>query len=148
MNADDKPTFKIVIHGSNEYRRIVDLRDEILRKPLGLSSSSEELDLEKDYIHVAGFVGGLLCATVMLIPKLDELIMQRVAIREDFQGKGIGSAMMSFIEKYAKEHGFKSIYCHARDTAVPFYEKNGYIVEGDSFFEIGIIHYAMRKKIY
>lgn len=148
MNIADKVTFKVVAHGSNEYRQVVDLREEILRIPLGMSFSPEELELEKDYVHVAGFCGEELCATLMLVPKGDELKMQRVAIREDFQNRGVGSAMILFAEEYARKNGFKSIYCHSRDTAVPFYLKNGYIVEGESFLEVGIEHCAMRKNLF
>lgn len=139
--------FKIVAHGSDAYKQVVELREEILRKPLGLSFSPEDLESEKDCIHVAGYSDGQLCATLMLVPKGDEMKMQRVAIREDVQQRGIGSAMLLFAEDYAKKHGYASIYCHARDAAVPFYLKNGYTVVGDSFVEVGIVHYAMRKDL-
>ena len=139
--------FKIVAHGSDAYKQVVELREEILRKPLGLSFSVEDLESEKDYIHVAGYLNGRLCATLMLVPKGDEVKMQRVAIREDVQQKGIGSKMLLFAEDYAKKQGYASIYCHARDTAVPFYLKNDYNIEGDAFVEVGIVHYAMRKNL-
>lgn len=73
--------------------------------------------------------------------------MQRVASKAQFQGKGIGSALMRFCEEYAKKHGFKSIYCHARGTAVRFYLKNQYELEGEPFDEDGIPHRKMRKII-
>jgi len=71
--------------------------------------------------------------------------MQRVVVREDFQNKGVASAMMKFCENYARTHGFKEIYCHARDKAVPFYLKNKYTPEGDYFDEVAIPHLKMRK---
>ena len=39
---------KIIDHGTKEYQDIVRLRDEILRKPLGLHFTPEELDGEKE----------------------------------------------------------------------------------------------------
>ena len=66
-------------------------------------------------------------------------------VKEDLVGKGIGTKMMAFCESYAKEHGYKSIYCYARDSAVNFYLKNDYVSEGDCFNEDGIHHLKMRK---
>lgn len=73
--------------------------------------------------------------------------MQRVVVKEDLVNTGIGSKMMAFCEDLAKKHGFKTIYCHARDSAVSFYLKNGYLAEGDYFDEDTIPHLKMRKTL-
>jgi dihydrofolate reductase/ribosomal protein S18 acetylase RimI-like enzyme len=143
--SQDKIHFKLVDYGSEDYKKAVTLREEILRKPLGLFFTKEELALEKDHVHILGFLGQEMCVTAVLVPSGDEMKMQRVASKASFQGKGIGSALMRFCEEYAKTHGFKSIYCHARDTAVQFYLKNQYVLEGDPFDEDGIPHHKMRK---
>ena len=44
---------KIIDHGTPEYAQMIKLRDDILRKPLGLSFSPEELEKEKDNILIA-----------------------------------------------------------------------------------------------
>ena len=71
--------------------------------------------------------------------------MQRVVVKEDLVNTGIGSKMMAFCEDRAKKHGFKTIYCHARNSALNFYLKNGYVTEGDYFDEDTIPHLKMRK---
>ena len=53
--------------------------------------------------------------------------------------------MIKFCENYARQNGFKSIYCHARDTAVNFYLKNKYIAEGE-YFEEDTIHNCPKLK--
>jgi len=143
----DKIHFIIVDYGTDEYKKLVALREEVLRKPLGLFFTQEELELEKEHVHIGGFLGQELCATAVLVPEGNELKMQRVVTKAHLQGKGIGSALMSFCEDYAKKHGYKSIYCHARGTAIPFYLKNHYILEGEPFDEDGIPHHKMRKSI-
>jgi GrpB-like predicted nucleotidyltransferase (UPF0157 family)/dihydrofolate reductase/GNAT superfamily N-acetyltransferase len=146
MHSKDKIHFKVVDYGSEEYKKSVALREEIMQNSLGLSFASEELKL-KDYIHIAGFLGHDLCATAVLIPEGDVLKMQRVATKTHLQNKGIGSALMVFCEEYAKKHGYKSIYCHAKGTAIHFYQKNKYVLEGEPFNEYGISHHKMRKTI-
>lgn len=145
--SQDKIYFKLVDYASEDYKKAVSLREKILRKPLGLFFTKEELEQEKEYIHIAGFLGQEMCATAMLVPEGDKIKMQRVASKSQFQGKGVGSALLHFCEEYAKKHGFQSIYCHARDTAIPFYLKNQYELEGELFNENSIPHCKMKKLI-
>lgn len=71
--------------------------------------------------------------------------MRYVAVRNNIQNSGVGSKMLAFFEKIAKEKGFKSVYCHARDSAINFYTKNGYQVESEMFEQVTIPHIKMRK---
>jgi predicted GNAT family N-acyltransferase len=145
-DSKDKIYFNVIDYGSDEYKKSVALREEILRKPLGLFFTQEELSLEKEHIHIAGFLGQELCATAVLVPDDKDLKMQRVVTKVHLQGKGIGSALLRFCESYAKKQGYASIYCHARGAAIPFYLKNQYILEGEPFDEEGIPHHKMRKE--
>jgi len=86
-------------------------------------------------------------ATCSLVPEGNHCRMRYVAIKGDVQGSGVGSKMLAFFEDQAKNQGFESIYCHARDTAMNFYTKNGYITEGDIFEQVTIPHIKMRKII-
>ena len=58
---------KILDHGSPEYRQMVKLRDDILRKPLGLGFSSEELEKEKDNMLIAAFEDEDMLGCCMLV---------------------------------------------------------------------------------
>ena len=138
--------FKIITFGGDEYKKSVALREELLRNPSGLSFASEGLELKND-IHIAGFLGQELCATAVLVLEGDVLRMQRVATKSHLQNKGIGSTLLTFCEGYAQKHGYKSIYCHAKGTAISFYLKNKYVEEGEPFEEYGIPHQKMRKNL-
>jgi predicted GNAT family N-acyltransferase len=140
-------TFKLLSPDSQHYQTVVDLRETILRKPLGLRFSEKDLEKDKAHIHVAGFLGEEVVATALLIPEGKSLRMKRVAVREDLQNQGIATEMMKFCEDYGREQGFSDVYCHARHTAVQFYLKNKYIPEGEDFDETGIPHLKMRKKL-
>ncbi|MBY0500416.1 MAG: GNAT family N-acetyltransferase [Alphaproteobacteria bacterium] len=140
--------FKIIKHDSPEYMAGIRLSEDILRKPLGLSFSQEELEKEKHYIQIAGFIEDRVVATAVLIPEGEVLKMRRVVVKEDLQQQGIASALVRFCETYALKNGFKEIYCHARSTAVPFYMKNYYGIEGEYFNENTIPHIKMRKFLW
>lgn len=71
-----------------------------------------------------------------------------MAILKDFQRKGFGDELIKHAEVYIKSQFGKLIWFNARESAVPFYEKLGYIKIGEPFFiaDIGI-HYIMKKEI-
>ena len=139
---------KIIDHGSNEYRQMVKLRDDILRKPLGLGFTTEELDQEKDNMLIAAFEDDVILGCCMLVEeKADTVRLRQMAVLNDLQGKGIGRALMNFAENLARDRGYKNLSMHARKNAVGFYEKMGYKVSGDEFIEITIPHYVMTKKL-
>ena len=139
---------KIIDHNSPEYHQMVSLRNEILRKPLGLQFTPEELEKEKDDILIGAFDDDRILACCLLT-KLDSstVKLRQMAVENSQQGKGIGATMMNFAENVARDRGFRVMAMHARKTALGFYEKLGYKPEGDEFMEVTIPHYLMKKKL-
>jgi ribosomal protein S18 acetylase RimI-like enzyme len=137
---------KILDHGSREYQQMVQLRNEILRRPLGLQFTPEELEKEKEEILIGAFEEEKMLGCCMLI-KQDPITvrLRQMAVLNNLQGKGIGRALMQFAENIARDRGFQKITMHARKTAVGFYEKLGYRVCGQEFEEVTIPHYVMEK---
>ena len=142
-----KAHFKIITYGGPEYKAAVCLREAILRHPFGLKFSAEELESERSHIQIAGFLNHEVVATAVLVPELPLCKMKRVVVKSSLQSQGIGTQLMQFCKTQAKSLGFKTIYCHARDTAVSFYRKNEYASEGDFFEEDTIPHLKMVKQL-
>ena len=139
---------KIIDHGSEEYLQMVKLRDDVLRKPLGLSFTPEELEEEKDNMLIAAFEDDRILGCCMLLEEQPGVIrLRQMAVLNDLQGKGIGRALMNFAENIARDRGYRSIRMHARINAVGFYEKVGYKIKGDQFIEVTIPHYVMEKAL-
>lgn len=139
---------KIIDHNSPEYRQMINLRYEILRKPLGLHFTEEELEREKEDILIGAFDDDRILACCLLTRMDPSTIkLRQMAVENSQQGKGIGATMMNFAENVARDRGYKDMAMHARKTATGFYEKLGYRVEGDEFQEVTIPHYLMKKKL-
>lgn len=135
-------------HGTKEYEQTVSLRDEVLRKPLGLQFGPEERTDEKGSFHLACLRDGIGVACLVLKPLPGKQIrMRQLAVRSGFRGQGLGRTLVSYSESVARDHGYEEMVLHARETAVGFYEKMGYEVEGDRFIEVTIPHFAMRKSL-
>jgi predicted GNAT family N-acyltransferase len=134
--------------GSREYRAAVDLRDAVLRKPLGLRLSAEDLDSEDHSRHVACFLGDRLVACLVLRPlEGGDVRMRQVAVAPDLQRQGIGTELVEFSETLARQAGFQRMILHARESAVKFYKKLGYAELGDEFEEVAIPHWTMAKTL-
>lgn len=137
---------KIIDHGTAEYHKMVKLRDDILRKPLGLSFTPEELEAEKDNMLIAAFEDDRILGCCMLVEEQPGTVrLRQMAVLNDLQGKGIGRALMNFAENIARDRGYKTVRMHARVNAVGFYEKVGYRTIGEPFIEVTIPHYVMEK---
>jgi len=139
---------KIIDHGSKEYKQMVDLRTHVLRKPLGFSFSAEELEKEKDCLLIAAYEEDEMLGCCMLV-QVDSNVVQlrQMAVKAGLQGKGIGRVLMRFAENISRDRGNKKIMMHARKTAIGFYEKLGYKIDGAEFTELTIPHYNMEKKL-
>lgn len=139
---------KIIDHGTPEYEQMVRLRDEVLRRPLGLGFSPEELAREKGNLMIGAFEDEQLLGCCMLVEEKPGTVrLRQMAVLNDLQGKGIGRALMHFAENLARDQGYKVLSMHARKNAVGFYEKMGYRVSGNEFTEVTIPHYVMEKML-
>ncbi|MES2746243.1 MAG: GNAT family N-acetyltransferase [Bdellovibrionota bacterium] len=143
-----KVDVRAIVYGSKDYDAEVKLRHEILRQPLGLKFSPDDLAAEAGYLHFGAFADPDMVGTMQLV-KLDEQVlkMRQVAVSALVQGQGVGRLLVDFAEHFAKSYGFQTIVLHARDTAIPFYDKLGYETISEIFEEVGIPHRKMQKLI-
>jgi GNAT superfamily N-acetyltransferase len=134
--------------GTPECDDILQLRYEVLRKPLGLMFDVEDISQEYGDIHMGCYDvnSDELTGCLLLRPITGERIkMRQVAVRPELHGKGIGRFMVTHSEKWSRDQGFEQMELHARLQAVDFYEKLGYTKKGDMFKEVQLDHYFMYK---
>jgi predicted N-acetyltransferase YhbS len=139
---------KLIDYGSPEYEQMLRLRNELLRKPLGLSFNPQELEKEKDDVLMGAFEDDRLLGCCLLT-RVDARILRlrQMAVPNNLQGKGIGRALMVFAENIARDMGYRVLMMHARVTATGFYEKLGYVKKEGQFIEVTIPHVIMEKSL-
>ncbi len=142
-------TISVCDFGSDTFRKMVELRSLVLREPLGMVFHEEDIAQECDQHHIAAAdEQGRVRATLILADAGENKIkMRQVAVHPEDAGKGLGSAIVLYSEGYARKLNGRVMVLHARKTAVPFYLKLGYQVEGDEFEEVGIPHLRMFKNL-
>lgn len=140
--------FEVLEFGSSFQMESIALRRKILREPLGLDFSIEELNAEFAQIHIAAIENKAVVGILLFVSTKDKALkMRQVAVMENSQSSGIGSQLVAFSEKWAIANNYKTIELHARKTAVNFYLKMGYQTIGHEFMEVNVPHFKMMKDL-
>jgi len=131
-----------------DYDQALKLRDQVLRKPLGMSLFDENRDAEIDDYHIGAFIHDKLVGILILTPLSEDTVkMRQVAVDETLQSQRVGSRLVHFAEQFSREKGYSTMMLNARKSAMEFYLKLGYMKISDEFLEINIPHYKMSKSI-
>lgn len=125
------------------------LRWQVLREPWGHVLGSERDELEAEAWHLIAKENDI-AVGVGRLHRSDEKIMQvrYMAVHPEFGGQGIGSAILAELEKIARTEGSLKIVLNARESAVSFYEENGYRTLRPGHVLWGVIpHFVMQKTL-
>jgi predicted GNAT family N-acyltransferase len=68
----------------------------------------------------------------------------RIAVSRARRGQKLGDWVMREILNTVREAGYAQAILDAQTQVIPFYEKLGFVAEGDEFMDAGISHYRMR----
>ena len=130
------------------YKDVLALRQLILRDPLSMTYTNDELEADKKFIFFAYRDNGELLGTVSLEALSKEKAqLRQMAVHDRLQGKGVGRELVMALEDYCRKNGFKEIHLDARYPARGFYAKLGYTEYGAIYDKIGIKHIDMMKKL-
>ncbi len=129
------------------YQEALDLRHRVLREPLGLRLTAEELDGEYADLHF-GLRNGSenLVAVLSAKPLTSSAVkLRQMAVDPEKQGEGLGAKLLGEVESALEKKGYSQFQLNARETAIGFYEKAGYTAVGETFTEISLPHRKMVK---
>ncbi|MDB2686113.1 GNAT family N-acetyltransferase [Mariniblastus sp.] len=71
----------------------------------------------------------------------------RIAVLKEWRGQGIGRALTEAAVEYLKLQQFAEARLNSQVQVIEFYEKLGFVSQGDVFYECEIAHVAMSKKL-
>jgi ribosomal protein S18 acetylase RimI-like enzyme len=142
-------TFREIAFGSPEYRAERLLREEVLRKPLGLTLGEDDVAADEDQMHFGLFAPGnaLVACVVAVEISPTESRLRQMAVSPARQRTGLGERLMEGVERILKARGVERIVLNARTSAAGFYEKLGYRAVGREFVQLTLPHVKMSKKL-
>jgi len=121
------------------------LRKKILYP--NLSSAPIILDEDEKGIHFGLYDDNKLIAITSLFLEGSHAQFRKFATDTDFQHQGYGSQLLRYIIDFARQEGVHTLWCNARITAIPFYQKHHFSMVGSPFKRGSIEYIKMEKEI-
>ncbi|MES2426244.1 MAG: GNAT family N-acetyltransferase [Bacteroidota bacterium] len=102
-----------------------------------------EMDEDNHGYHFGAFKDNELVGVVSLFQKGTDFQFRKFAVDASVQNMGIGKTLLQYISDFAIAEGAERIWCNARDTAVAFYAKYGFVSTGELFIRGGFNYEIM-----
>jgi predicted GNAT family N-acyltransferase len=110
----------------------------------------EELDaLDDTAVHCVGYADGRPVAAGRLVLSDDASYgkIGRMAVLASHRGTGLGAQVLAALEREGIARGLTEFRLSAQLSARGFYDRAGYVADGDIYDEVGIPHIAMVKRV-
>lgn len=131
---------------------VLPLRRAVLRDGrVDLDASFPQDDLA-DTLHLAALNGdGAVLAVATLFPQVYDprpdaraWRLRGMAVAPETQGSGVGRALLDEAVRRARADGVEVLWAEGRDSALGFYERAGWTVEGAGYVtSIGLPHHTV-----
>ena len=123
------------------------IRFEVFVAEQGVPPDEELDDLDDGSLHYLALDGSDAVGTARVIPKAATAKIGRVAVVKRCRGRSVGLALMRYVIADCARSGFREAVLDSQTYAVPFYEKLGFVAEGDEFLDANIPHFLMRRAL-
>ncbi len=132
-----------------EWREYFLFRYKILRKPIGLHRNTIRDKLEKISYHIMATnnKGEIIGVGRLHFVNTKESQIRYMAVDKNFRKKGVGNAIVHKLEMHSINNHRNNIILNARENAVIFYSKLGYVNFGKIDVGIDIKHFQMKKNL-
>jgi predicted GNAT family N-acyltransferase len=131
-----------------EYVLEKELRNRVLRLPLGLHLSEMDVRDEDEQVHLVAMNGrGHVIGCVLIAFSGNVAKARQLAIEGAYRGRGIGTELMKRAEQAILARNIRTVMLHGRLTARDYFEKLGYTAVSEVFTEVTIPHIAMKKDL-
>jgi predicted GNAT family N-acyltransferase len=129
---------------SPDFAKCFDIRLAVFVEEQHVPIDEERDEYDETALHYLATLDGKPVGTARVLLKDSTAKITRVAVLRKARGQGIGEALMRHIESALAVRRFA---LGAQLHALPFYERLGYVAEGEVFMEAGIPHRHMAKYI-
>ena len=131
------------------FKFAAEIRNLVFVQEQSVSMELEYDGYDEEAKHYIVFIDDLPAATARYRIINESIKIERMAVKKQFRGKGIGHVLLKFILNDVKTFK-KKIFLNAQATVTSFYEYNGFEITGNEFYEASIKHFKMNfiKKFF
>lgn len=88
-------------------------------------------------VHFGAFIGPQLVCVASVFINNEYARLRKYATLADYQGQGIGTAVLRAIFTHLEQQQVDYFWCDARESAIGFYRRFGMQPEGERFYKSG-----------
>lgn len=140
-------SYKLVT-SDRELKEAFDVRKEVFVEEQGISEDLELDGYDSEALHMVVKDGERVIGTArVLFLAANEAKIERMAILEPFRCKGVGRRIISFLNEELRNRQVQQVVLHAQYPVVAFYKSCGFVESGSPFWEAGIKHIKMQRRL-
>jgi predicted GNAT family N-acyltransferase len=123
-------------------QRAMGIREEVFIKGQHVDPALERDQYDVIAHHYLALMDDKAIGTARWRETSEGIKLERFAVLKPYRNQKIGEALlMAVMEDVIPQN--RPIYLNAQIRAIPFYERHGFVVQGDPFFEAEIKHLKM-----
>ncbi|GGE51438.1 N-acetyltransferase [Pullulanibacillus camelliae] len=137
----------IVVENEHQYEDALKVRKQVFIDEQQVPMELEVDAFENEATHLVAYNGNSPIGAGRFRIKSNAAKVERICVLKDFRRQNIGLHIMQKIEELATELRLSELILHAQTHAQHFYEKLGYQVTSDVFYDANMPHVEMKKVI-
>ncbi len=124
------------------------VRREVFVDEQGVDEETEYDGLDGEAVHVVVTEGQRIVGTARVrFPAEGTAKIERMAVLKRLRRRGIGTRIMSFLAEELTNRRVKQVVLHSQCAVTGFYESCGFEQTGSPFWEAGIRHIEMHRRL-
>jgi ribosomal protein S18 acetylase RimI-like enzyme len=136
------------VKNESEFNDMLYQRWLVLRAPLGMPRGTEKDLYEDSAFHVVALWESQIIGSARLRALSKELgSIAYVAVLTEFQNQGIGTRLVEKLIEVAAEQNLPTLRVMTRTSALKFYQRLGFVAEGEPFDYLEIPHVFMYRRL-
>ena len=134
----------VIVHPANDaaLQACFEIRRKVFVDEQHVDETEEYDEFDQTARQVLVLHSAAPVATARWRPTAEGIKIERMAVLKEWRERGIGSAMLRWILRDIKGTPGK-VYLHAQRQAIYFYERHGFVGDGEFFIEADIEHQLM-----
>ncbi len=142
-----KLSYKLVA-SDGELKEAFEVRKKVFVEEQGIAENLELDEHDRGALHVVVKDRERVIATArVLFLANNQAKIERMAILKPFRLKGIGRKLIYYLNEELRNRQIEQVVLHAQCTVVDFYKSCGFEKSGSPFWEAGIKHIKMERRL-
>ena len=133
-----------IVDTTADFEHCRAIRMKVFVEEQAVPADLEMDDLDAAATHIIAFVDGRPAGTARMVDKGESVKIGRVAVHKEYRGGGVGRSIMEFAINAARSRGYSEVVLSSQTYIIPFYERLGFVAEGQEYDDAGIPHRTMR----